>query len=111
MIKLLDNWMIESTMNFNIVVGITMAIYSIALIIFLFVWNKIGERDERTIVLHLKIVSFMFFSQIFMNTLFITWVDQEIVYFRQFILLFQGLVILAGSINGVRLYKKEFKAL
>lgn len=49
----------------------------------------------------------MFTTQIIMNAIFISLVDSNIEYFRQFFLLFQGIVFLIGAIYAIRLYRKE----
>lgn len=104
MIDLLNNWMLESTDNFNIVIGIT-AILLLGSIVILFIFSrKIGQPDERTNAIYLKIISCMFTTQIIMNAIFISLVIE---YFRQFFLLFQGIVFLIGAIYAIRLYRKE----
>lgn len=109
MIDLLNNWMLESTDNFNIVIGIT-AILLLGSIVILFIFSrKIGQPDERTNAIYLKIISCMFTTQIIMNAIFISLVDSNIEYFRQFFLLFQGIVFLIGAIYAIRLYRKEIK--
>ncbi|GIN86304.1 hypothetical protein J6TS2_26900 [Heyndrickxia sporothermodurans] len=109
MIDLLNKWMLESTQNFNIIVGIT-AILLLGSIIVLFIFSKkMGQPDERTNAIYLKIISCMFTTQIIMNAIFISLVDHNTEYFRQFFLLFQGIVFLIGAIYTVGQYRKEFK--
>ncbi|MGE8203456.1 6-aminohexanoate hydrolase [Heyndrickxia sp. NPDC080065] len=109
MIDSLNNWMLESTQNFNIIVGLT-ALLLLGSIIVLFIFSKkIGQPDERTNAIYLKIISCMFTTQIIMNAIFISLVDRNIEYFRQFFILFQGIVFFIGAIYAIRLYRKEFK--
>jgi len=109
MIDLLNNWMLESSNNFNIIVGITMILYLGSLIVLFIIAAKFGKPDERTNGLYLKITSCMFLTQLIMNSLFISLVDRNIEYFRQFFLLFQGFVFLIGAVYALRLFRKEFK--
>lgn len=109
MIEVLNNWMLESSRNFNIIVGLTMALYVGSLLVLLYISKKFGKPDERTNTIYLKIVSCMFTTQLIMNTIFITLVDRNIEYFRQFFILFQGIVFLVGAIYAFRLYRKDFK--
>jgi hypothetical protein len=51
----------------------------------------------------------MFFTQLIMSSIFISLVDRDIEYFRQFFLLFQGVVFLVGAVYAYGLYRKEFK--
>ena len=108
MIDVLDRWMLESVGNFNIFVGVMTFIYIGALLVLCFVGKKFGRPDERTNAIYLKIISSMFTTQLIMTGLFISLVDSNIHYFRQFLLLFQAIVFLVGAINAFRLYKKDF---
>ncbi|GIN88257.1 hypothetical protein J6TS2_46430 [Heyndrickxia sporothermodurans] len=109
MIDLLNNWMSESTQNFNIIVGITAILFLGSIIALFIIRKKIGQPDERTNAIYLKIISCMFTTQIIMNAIFISLVDRNIEYFRQFFILFQGIVFLIGAIYAFGLYRKEFK--
>lgn len=109
MIDVLNNWMLESSQNFNIIVGLTAIIYVGALSVLLYVRIQLGKPDERTNGLYFKIVSCMFTTQLIMNAIFISWVDSDIEYFRQFFILFQGIVFLVGAIYSFRLFRKDFK--
>lgn len=109
MIDVLDNWMLESSQNFNIVVGITLVLYIGSVLVLSFIGNKFGKPNERTNGIYLKIISCMFTTQIIMNAIFILLVHRNIEYFRQFFILFQGVTFLVGAIYAARLYKKEFK--
>lgn len=109
MIDVLNNWMLESSENFNIIVGLTMVLFVGSLSTLAYIGNKFGKPDERTNAIYLKIASFMFTTQIIMNALFITLIDRNIEYFRQFFTLFQGIVFLVGAIYAFKLYRKEFK--
>lgn len=109
MINVLNNWMLESSQNFNVIVGLTMVLYAVSLLVLLYIKKKFGKPDERTNSIYLKIISFMFTTQLLMNAFFILLVDSDIEYFRQFFLLFQGIVFLAGAIYAFRLYRKDFK--
>jgi len=108
MIDVLDKWMLESVGNFNIFVGVMTFIYIGSLLVLFFVGKKFGKPDERTNAIYLKIISSMFTTQLIVTTIFISLVDSNIVYFRQFLLLFQAIVFLVGAINAFRLYKKDF---
>ncbi|MEH7010007.1 6-aminohexanoate hydrolase [Neobacillus niacini] len=108
MIDVLDRWMLENVVNFNIFVGIMMFIYIGSLLVLFFVGKKFGKPDERTNAIYLKIISSMFTTQLIMTGLFISLVDSDIQYFRQFLLLFQAIVFLVGAISAIRLYQKEF---
>ncbi|MGG0821765.1 6-aminohexanoate hydrolase [Paenibacillus turicensis] len=109
MIDVLNHWMSESTQNFNIIVGLTMALYVGSLTVLLYIVNKFGKPDERTNAIYLKIISCMFTTQLIMSTVFITFVDGDIQFFRQFFVLFQAVVFLVGAIYAFRLYKKDYK--
>ncbi|WP_042477640.1 hypothetical protein [Bacillus ndiopicus] len=109
MIDLLNEWMLKSSQNFNIIVGLTVILYVGALSMLLYINKKIGRPDERTSTIYLKIVSSMFTTQLVMNAVFISLVDRDIEYFRQFFILFQGIVFLVGAIYAFRLYKKDFE--
>ncbi|KGR76304.1 hypothetical protein [Ureibacillus sinduriensis] len=109
MVELLNSWMLESSGNFNMIVGLTMVLWVGSLVVQFFFSNKIGKPDERTNAIYLKIISCMFTTQLIMNAIFITFVDRDIEYFRQFFLLFQGVVFLVGAIYTIRLYRKDFK--
>ncbi|MEH7505579.1 6-aminohexanoate hydrolase [Neobacillus drentensis] len=108
MIDVLDRWMLESVVNFNIFVGIMMFIYIGSLLVLFFVGKKFGKPDERTNAIYLQITSTMFITQLIVTGLFISWVDRDIQYFRQFLLFFQAIVFLVGAIRSIRLYRKEF---
>ncbi|MGM0890526.1 MAG: 6-aminohexanoate hydrolase [Bacillota bacterium] len=108
MIDVLDRWMLENVVNFNIFVGIMMFIYIGSLLVLFFVGKKFGKPDERTNAIYLKIISSMFTTQLIMTGLFISLVDSDIQHFRQFLLLFQAIVFLVGAISAIRLYQKEF---
>ncbi|WP_068677813.1 6-aminohexanoate hydrolase [Oceanobacillus sp. Castelsardo] len=109
MIDVLNNWMLESSYNFNVIVGLTMVLYAGSLFMLFYIGNKFGRPDERTNAIYLKIVSCMFTTQIIMNGIFITLVDSDIEYFRQFLILFQAIVFLVGAIYAFSLYRKDFK--
>lgn len=109
MIDLLNNWMAESTQNFNIIVGFTTILFLGSVIALFIIRKKIGQPDERTNTIYLKIVSCMFTTQLIVNAVFISWVDSNIKYFRQFFILFQAIVFLIGAIYAFRLYRKELK--
>ncbi len=109
MIDVLNNWMLESSKNFNVIVGLTMVLYAGSLLVLLYIGNKFGKPDERTNAIYLKIISCMFSTQLIMNAIFISFVDRNIEYFRQFLILFHGIVFLVGAIYALRLYRKDFK--
>ncbi|MDQ6600871.1 6-aminohexanoate hydrolase [Bacillus salipaludis] len=109
MIDVLNKWMLESSNNFNIIVGITMVLYLGSLTVLLLIRKKFGKPDERTNGIYLKITSCMFLTQLIMNSIFISQVDRNIEYFRQFFLLFQGVVFLIGAVYSYGLYRKDFK--
>ncbi|PWW28871.1 hypothetical protein DFO73_105107 [Cytobacillus oceanisediminis] len=109
MIDVLNNWMLESSQNFNVIVGLTMVLYVGSLVVLWYICNKFGKPDERTNAIYLKIISCMFTTQLIMNAIFISLVDRNIEYFRQFFILFQGIVFLVGAIYAFRLYRKDFK--
>ncbi|MFD9628343.1 6-aminohexanoate hydrolase [Peribacillus muralis] len=109
MIDVLNNWMLERSQNFNVIVGLTMILYAGSLIVLWYIGNKFGKPDERTNAIYLKIISCMFTTQLIMNAIFISLVDRNIEYFRQFFILFQGIVFLVGAIYAFRLYRKGFK--
>jgi len=109
MINVLDNWMSESTQNFNIIVGVTPILFLVSLIILFVISKKIGKPDERTNAIYFKISSFMFITQIIMNSIFISSVDRDIQNFRQFFILFEGLVFFVGAIYSIGLYRKEVR--
>lgn len=109
MIDVLNNWMLESSQNFNVIVGLTMVLYLGSLVVLWYISNQFGKPDERTNAIYLKIISCMFTTQLIMNAIFISLVDRDIEYFRQFFILFQGIVFLVGAIYAYRLYRKDFK--
>ncbi|MDA1573792.1 6-aminohexanoate hydrolase, partial [Bacillus cereus group sp. TH242-3LC] len=55
MIDLLNKWMLESTGNFNIVVGLIALLFLGSLIALIIIYKKIGKPDERTNAIYLKI--------------------------------------------------------
>ncbi|QDP40266.1 6-aminohexanoate hydrolase [Radiobacillus deserti] len=109
MIEVLNNWMLESSQNFNMIVGLTMVMYVGSIAVLIFIGKKFGRPDERTNTIYFKITSCMFMTQLIMNSIFISLVDRDIDYFRQFFLLFQGIVFVVGAIYSYSLYKKDFK--
>ncbi|MEH6942136.1 6-aminohexanoate hydrolase [Bacillus sp. JJ722] len=109
MIDVLNKWMLESTQNFNITVGIITIISLGSLIVLFIICKKFGRPDERTNGIYFKIISCMFLTQLIMNSSFISLVDSNIEYFRQFFLLFNSFVYLIGAIYAYGLYRKEFK--
>jgi hypothetical protein len=109
MIDVLNNWMLKSAQNFNVIVGLTMVLYLGSLVVLWYISNKFGKPDERTNAIYLKIISCMFTTQLIMNAIFISLVNRDIEYFRQFFILFQGNVFLVGAIYAYRLYRKDFK--
>jgi hypothetical protein len=109
MIDVLNNWMLQSSQNFNVIVGLTMVLNVGSLLVLLYIGNKYGKPDERTNAIYLKIISCMFTTQLIINGIFISLVDRNIEYFRQFFILFQGIVFLVGAIYAFRLYRKDFK--
>ncbi|PFA13153.1 6-aminohexanoate hydrolase [Bacillus cereus] len=108
MIDLLNNWMSESTDNFNIVVGFTPLLWVGSVIVLFIIGKKFGQPDERTNAIYLKIVSCMFFTQLIMNGAFISLVGKDM-YFRQFFILFEAIVFFVGAIYSFKLYRQEFK--
>ncbi|HDR7374443.1 6-aminohexanoate hydrolase, partial [Bacillus cereus] len=60
MIDLLNKWMLESTANFNIVVGLTALLFLGSVIALIIIYKKIGKSVERTNTIYLKITSRMF---------------------------------------------------
>ncbi|MEB8775318.1 6-aminohexanoate hydrolase, partial [Bacillus cereus] len=71
MIDLLNKWMLESTANFNIVVGLTALLFLGSVIALIIIYKKIGKSVERTNTIYLKITSLMFTTQILINDIFI----------------------------------------
>ncbi|PFR21462.1 6-aminohexanoate hydrolase [Bacillus cereus] len=108
MIDLLNKWMLESTDNFNIVVGLTAILFLGSVIALFIICKKFGQPDERTNAIYLKIVSCMFFTQLIMNGAFISLVGKDM-YFRQFFILFEAIVFFVGAIYSFKLYRQEFK--
>ncbi|HDR8093131.1 6-aminohexanoate hydrolase [Bacillus cereus] len=108
MLDLLNNWMSESTDNFNIIVGFISLLLVGSTIVLFIMMKKFGQPDERTNAIYLKIISCMFGTQIVTNAIFISLVSKDM-YFRQFFILFEGIVFFVGAIYSVRLYRKEFK--
>jgi multisubunit Na+/H+ antiporter MnhB subunit len=109
MIDVLNNWMLESSRNFNIIVGLTMILHAGSIFALIYFSKKIGKPDERTNAIYLKVTSCMFTTQMIMIALFISLVDNNIEYFRQLFILFEGIVFLVGAIYAFRLYRKDFK--
>ncbi|MDC2865104.1 6-aminohexanoate hydrolase [Bacillus sp. BP-3] len=108
MIDLLNNWMSESTDNFNTFVGFIALLWLGSIIVLFIIGKKFGRPDERTNAIYLKIISCMFTTQLIMNGAFISLVGKDM-YFRQFFILFEAIVFFVGAIYSVRLYRKEFK--
>ncbi|MED1412419.1 MULTISPECIES: hypothetical protein [Bacillus] len=109
MIDLLNKWMLESTGNFNIVVGLTALLFLGSVIALIIIYKKIGKPDERTNGIYFKIISCMFSTQILMNCIFISLVGKDIENFRQIFILFEALVIFVGAIYSFKLYRQEYK--
>lgn len=108
MLDLLNNWMLESTDNFNIFVGFTSLLMLGSAIVLFIMMKKFGKPDERTNAIYLKVISSMFGTQIVTNAIFISWVSKDM-YFRQFFILSEAIVFFVGAIYSVILYRKEFK--
>ncbi|HDR8323303.1 TPA: 6-aminohexanoate hydrolase, partial [Bacillus cereus] len=53
MIDLLNKWMLESTANFNIVVGLTALLFLGSVIALIIIYKKIGKPVERTNAIYL----------------------------------------------------------
>lgn len=109
MINVLNDWMLESTGNFNVIIGIIMAIFIISFLTLAYVGMRVGKPDERTNGIYLKIASSMFIVQVIMNAIFISLIGIEIEYFRQFFIMFQAIVFLIGAFYSFGLYRKDFK--
>lgn len=109
MIDLLNKWMLESTGNFNIVVGLTALLFLGSVIALIIIYKKIGKPDERTNAIYFKIISCMFTTQLLMNCIFISLVGKDIENFRQIFILFEALVFFVGAIYSFKLYRQEFK--
>ncbi|MFE6140074.1 6-aminohexanoate hydrolase [Bacillus sp. NPDC057893] len=110
MIDLLNKWMLESTGNFNIVVGLTALLFLGSVIALIIIYKKIGKpEDERTNAIYLKITSRMFTTQILMNAIFISLVGKDIENFRQIFILFEAFVFFIGAIYSFKLYRQEYK--
>ncbi|MBJ8031734.1 6-aminohexanoate hydrolase [Bacillus cereus group sp. N21] len=108
MLDLLNNWMLESIDNFNIVVGFTGLLWVGSVIVLFIIGKKFGRPDERTNGIYFKIIFVMFIAQLVMHGVFISWVNKDM-YFRQFSILFEAVVFFVGAIYSVRLYRQEFK--
>ena len=109
MIDLLNKWMLESTGNFNIVVGLTALLFLGSVIALIIIYKKIGKPDERTTPIYFNIISCMFTTQILMNCIFISLVGKDIENFRQIFILFEAFVFFIGAIYSFKLYKQECK--
>jgi hypothetical protein len=109
MIDLLNKWMLESTANFNIVVGLTALLFLGSVIALIIIYKKIGKPDERTNPVYFKIISCMFTTQILMNCIFIFLVGKDIENFRQIFILFEAFVFFIGAIYSFKLYRQEYK--
>ncbi|MEB9845668.1 6-aminohexanoate hydrolase [Bacillus cereus] len=109
MIDLLNKWMLESTGNFNIVVGLTALLFFGSVIALIIIYKKIGKRDERTNPIYFKIISCMFTTQILMNCIFISLVGKDIENSRQIFILFEAFVFFIGAIYSFKLYRQEYK--
>ncbi|PEX42170.1 6-aminohexanoate hydrolase [Bacillus cereus] len=101
--------MLESTGNFNIVVGLTELLFLGSVIALIIIYKKIGKPDEKTNGIYFKIISCMFSTQILMNCIFISLVGKDIEHFRQIFILFEALVIFVGAIYSFKLYRQEYK--
>lgn len=63
MIDLLNKWMLESTANFNIVVGLTALLFLGSVIALIIIYKKIGKPVERTNTIYLKnYFSYVYYS-------------------------------------------------
>ncbi|MED1287484.1 6-aminohexanoate hydrolase [Bacillus mycoides] len=109
MLDLLNNWMLESTDNFNIVVGFISVLLVGSCIVLFIMMKKIGKPDERTNAIYLKITSRMFTTQVLMNAIFISLVGKDIETFRQIFILFEAFVFFIGAIYSFKLYRQEYK--
>jgi hypothetical protein len=109
MIDVLNDWMLESSRNFNVIVGLTMILHVVSIFTLIYIGKKFGKPDERTNAIYLKITSCMFTTQMIMITIFISLVDNNMEYFRQLFILFEGIVFLVGAIYSFRLYRRDFK--
>jgi len=109
MIDLLNKWMLESTGNFNIVVGLTALLFFGSVIALIIIYKKIGKRDERTNPIYFKIISCMFTTQILMNCIFISLVGKDIENSRQIFILVEAFVFFIGAIYSFKLYRQEYK--
>ena len=109
MIELLNEWMLKSSGNFNVIIALITVLSFGSLLVLFLICRKFGRPDERTNSIYFKISSRVFIAQMIMNALFISLVDSDIEYFRQFFLLFQGIVFFIGAIYAFVLYRKDFK--
>lgn len=107
MIDMLNNWLGSSIINFNIFVGVTMGVVVLSLIVMFYFSNKIGNPDERTYIIHLKIYRVMFITMIFLLSVLMNWSDGS--YFRQHISLVMALTFISGAIASIYQYNKDFK--
>ncbi|MEK4940434.1 6-aminohexanoate hydrolase [Bacillus pseudomycoides] len=108
MLDLLNRWMSESTVNFNIFVCFTGLLWVGSVIVLFIIGKKFGRPDERTNGIYFKIISVMFTAQLVTHGALISLVNKDM-YFRQFSILFEAIVFFVGAIYSVRLYRKEFK--
>ncbi|MDF9468701.1 6-aminohexanoate hydrolase [Bacillus sp. FSL K6-0273] len=109
MIDVLNRWMLESITNFNAVVTFIVVLFLFSAIVLFIMIKKIGQSDERTKTIYFKVTSCMFKTQIIMNCIFISLVNNDIIYFRQIFILFEAIVFFVGAIYALRIYRKEFK--
>lgn len=108
MINMLDRWMDSSIYNFNIFVGVTMVLAVISIIGLVYFYSKMGKPDERTYIINLKILKTMFRSLIVLLGIYISWVDKDIIYFRQYLIFIITLTFFIGAITAAIQYKKDF---
>ncbi|TCO68095.1 6-aminohexanoate hydrolase [Marinisporobacter balticus] len=108
MIDILDKWMDSSVYNFNIFVGITTILAIISIIAMFYFYKQIGKPDERTSIIYLKVSTTMFSTLVCAIAVYISWVDSNIIYFRQYLLFIFSISLLAGAIMSAIQYKKDF---
>lgn len=107
--EMLNDWMSESSQNFNVIIALIIILHVGSVAVFLYVSKKFGEKDERTNGIYRKVCTLMFSTQLITNALFIYFVDSDIEHFRQLFMLLEGFVFLVGAIYSVRLYRKDLK--
>ncbi|RXZ82432.1 6-aminohexanoate hydrolase [Paenibacillaceae bacterium] len=109
MVEMLDRFLDSNIYYFNAFVGLMLLIGFGSLIVLLIYNRKIGEPDERTTLINLKITRAMFISLLMLLTFYTALVPSGMRYANQYLIFIVTLSLLIGAVKSVRLYLKDIR--